>query len=293
MSQNRKKIVTDFNQLPKIFNRHFAEMKNAGHSITALTAYDYPTAKLVDHAGVELILVGDSLRMVVQGKSTTLGVTLEEMIYHCKMVSEASSRAMVCLDMPFLSYQVNQDEAVYNAGRSLTEGGAGSVKIEGACGELIARLVETGIPVLAHLGFTPQSYHQFGGYGIIGKNLARAEQLVEEAIAVEQAGAYAVVLECIPDEVAGTITKLLTIPTIGIGSGPHCNGQILVFHDIFGLYPHLPKHVKVYQDLGKLILEGVEKYIGEVRQAKFPSAGNYYKLEPDVLREWKKLHPDD
>jgi len=284
--------MTEFDKLEKIFKQHFLAMKAKEHHITALTAYDYPTAKIIDEAGVELILVGDSLGMVVQGKPTTIEVTLQEMIYHCGMVSRAVKRAMVCLDMPFLSYQIDDHDALYNAGRCLTEGGAGSVKIEGARLDLIRRLVETGIPVLGHLGYTPQSYHQLGGYTVIGKDIIQAEKLVEDSLAVQEAGAYALVLESVPAEVAQTITEKTVIPTIGIGAGPHCDGQILVLYDILGLYHYVPKHVKVYRDLGSAIRRAVIEYKQDVRKGDFPTKDNCYQLDKDTLREWQKLNKE-
>ncbi len=284
--------MTDFDNLPKIFNHHFSAMKAERHPITALTAYDYPTAELLDGVGLELILVGDSLGMVVQGKPTTIGVTLEEMLYHCNMVSGAVKRAMVCLDMPFMSYQANQDTALYNAGRCLAEGGAGSVKVEGARMDLIHRMVENGIPVLAHLGCTPQSYHQFGGYTIVGKDVSQAKQLLSDGLAVEEAGAYALVLECVPTEVAQTITGKLSIPTIGIGAGPHCDGQILVLHDILGLYHKIPRHVKVYKDLNAVIRRAVLEYRQDVRRGDFPGEDNYYRLDNATQKAWQKVNKE-
>ncbi|MCR4316621.1 MAG: 3-methyl-2-oxobutanoate hydroxymethyltransferase [Planctomycetes bacterium] len=258
----------------------FAKKKSAGEKITMLTAYDYPSAKIVEAAGVDSILVGDSLAMVVRGESSTLGVTLDELVYHLKMVRRATARALLIADMPFMSYQVDVKEAVRNAGRCLAEGGAAAVKLEGGVTmkETIRRVVEVGIPVCAHIGLTPQSVHQLGGF----KVQKDEDRLMKDAEAVTEAGAFAVVLECIPEEIADKITRAFAIPTIGIGSGAKCDGQVLVFHDLLGLsYASeiSPKFVKKYADLANVAVEACKAYIDEVKASKFPAEEHTYKLK--------------
>ncbi|MEN6458235.1 MAG: 3-methyl-2-oxobutanoate hydroxymethyltransferase [Thermoguttaceae bacterium] len=249
----------------------FAAMKSAGRKITMLTAYDYATAALVDAAGVEGILVGDSLSMVIQGHPNTLPVTLEEMVYHAELVGRAVRHALVVVDMPFPSFHLGVHKAVENAGRILKETRCQAVKLEGGAeqAEVIAGLVSAGIPVMAHCGLRPQSIHQLGGYRV-----QRDErQLLADAQAAEQAGAFALLLECIPAETAERITAAVHIPTIGIGAGAGCDGQILVFHDMLGLNPgHTPRHVKQYADLGKTVVDAIGCYRDEVREGKFPGS---------------------
>ncbi len=248
--------------------------KKRGQKITMLTAYDATMARLLDRAGIDAILVGDSLGMVVLGYETTLPVTLDAMVHHTRAVSNGARRALVIADMPFLSYQVSIPDAVRNAGRLMQEGGAAAVKIEGgrAVLEAVSRLVEVGIPVMGHVGLTPQSVHQLGGFRRVGKSSHEAEHVIEEARILQQAGAFAVVLESIPDEVAKVITQELAIPTIGIGAGPHCDGQVLVSYDVFGLFPDFtPRFVKRYADLGETILSATRKYISDVREGRFPA----------------------
>jgi 3-methyl-2-oxobutanoate hydroxymethyltransferase len=247
----------------------FTAMKSAGRKITMLTAYDYALAGLVDSAGVDGILVGDSLSMVVQGHATTLPVTLEEMVYHAEMVGRAVRHALVVVDMPFPSFHLGVHKAIENAGRILKETRCQAVKLEGGIkqAEVIAGLVSAGIPVMAHCGLRPQSIHQLGGYRV-----QRDErQLLADAQAAEHSGAFAIVLECIPADAAARITAAVKIPTIGIGAGAGCDGQILVLHDLLGLNPgHTPRHVKAYADLSKTIIDAVTCYRDEVRQRKFP-----------------------
>jgi 3-methyl-2-oxobutanoate hydroxymethyltransferase len=252
-----------------------ADKKRRGQKITMLTAYDASMARLLDRAGIDAILVGDSLGMVVLGYETTLPVTLDAMAHHTRAVSNGTRRALVIADMPFLSYQAGVPEAVRNAGRLIQEGGAAAVKLEGgrAVADVVSRLVEIGIPVLGHVGLTPQSVHQFGGYRRVGKSSHEAERVIEEARILQQAGAFAVVLESIPDEVAKAITQELAIPTIGIGAGPHCDGQVLVSYDAFGLYEEFtPPFVKRYADLGGAIVKAASEYISDVRSGRFPAA---------------------
>ena len=256
----------------------FLEKKRKGEKITILTAYDYLTAKIVDSAGVDAILVGDSLGMVVLGYPSTIPVTMEEMIHHTKAVVRGRKNAMVIFDMPFLSYQTGIRDAVLNAGRALKETGCDAVKIEGGVEqkETIRALVDAGIPVMGHIGLQPQSVKTLGGYKLRGKGEER-EKLIEDAKAVEEAGAFAVVLEKIPSDLAKEITELLSIPTIGIGAGKYCDGQVLVFHDMVGLFEEFkPKFVKRYAELGKLAREAVEQYIEEVKSEKFPDEEHSY-----------------
>jgi 3-methyl-2-oxobutanoate hydroxymethyltransferase len=247
----------------------FAAMKAAGQKITMLTAYDYPTAELLDAAGIEGILVGDSMSMVVQGHPNTLPVTLDEMIYHAEMVGRAVSRALVVVDMPFPSFHLGKYKAVENAGRILKETRCQAVKLESGAdqAETIAALTTAGIPVMAHCGLRPQSVHQLGGY----KVQRDEERLRADALAAQDAGAFAVVLECIPPAVARAITAELRVPTIGIGAGPDCDGQVLVTHDLLGLTSgYVPKFVKTYADLRGTIDRAVTAFRDEVRAGKFP-----------------------
>jgi len=250
-------------------------MKEKSEKIVALTAYDFPFARMVDESGVHLILVGDSLGMVVQGESSTLPVTMDEMIYHTRIVSKAVRNAMVVGDMPFMSYQPGKGHAIANAGRFLKEAGAAAVKLEGgaAVSEIIKAISDVGIPVMAHIGLTPQSVHQMGGY-----NVQRDEErLMSDALEVEAAGAFSVVLEGIPSEISEKITKALIIPTIGIGAGPHCDGQILVLHDLLGLNErHVPKFVKQYARLVDETKNGIKQYVEEVQAGKFPGKEHSY-----------------
>jgi 3-methyl-2-oxobutanoate hydroxymethyltransferase len=247
----------------------FSALKAAGRKITMLTAYDYPTAQCVDSAGIEGILVGDTLAMVVQGHPNTLPVTLDEMIYHAEMVGRGVRHALVVVDLPFPSFHLGVHRAIAAAGRILKETRCQAVKLEGgvAQGEVIAGLVGAGIPVMAHCGLRPQSIHQLGRF----RAERDADRLLADAQAVEQAGAFAIVLECIPAAVAAQITAALTIPTIGIGAGAGCDGQILVFHDLLGLTGQRPpRHAKAYADLGNVVVDAVTRYRDEVRQGIFP-----------------------
>jgi 3-methyl-2-oxobutanoate hydroxymethyltransferase len=260
---------------PAVTVTRLLQMKERGEKITALTAYDHPFARLVDACGIDLILVGDSLAMVVQGEASTLPVSMDQMVYHTRMVVRGTQRAMVVGDMPFLSYQVDLSRAVANAGRFLKEGGAAAVKLEGgaAVAEAIRSITAAGIPVMAHIGLTPQTVHQMGGYRV----QRDAERLLADARTVQAAGAFAVVLEGIPAEIAGGITRALTIPTIGIGAGPQCDGQILVLHDLLGLNErHVPKFVKQYARLLDTAREAVDLYRQEVREGRFPAGEHCY-----------------
>lgn len=248
-------------------------MKQRGEKITALTAYDYSFARVLDEAGVDILLVGDSLGSVIQGHESTLPVTMDEMVYHTRAVARGRGRALVVADMPFLSFQISLEETKRNAGRFLQEGGAEAVKIEGGVSmlETIEAIVRMGIPVMGHVGLTPQSIHRFGGYKVQGKEKERREAILHDAMAVEQAGAFSVVLEGMPLDLAREITGRLSIPTIGIGAGMHCDGQVLVVHDMLGLFDmYTPKFVKKYADLRGIISEAVKNFITEVRGGKFP-----------------------
>jgi 3-methyl-2-oxobutanoate hydroxymethyltransferase len=263
------------------------QMKAADQKIVMITAYDYPSAKLVDQAGVDLILVGDSLGMVVLGYENTLAVTVDDMIHHSKAVNRGRKNAMLVVDMPFMSYQVSAEQALINAGRLVQEGGAQAVKLEGgaALAGTITKVTGAGIPVFGHLGFTPQSINQFGGAFFQGKTAQKAVKLIEDALRLEDAGICGLVLELVPGEVAAEITGRLTIPTIGIGSGVTCDGQVLVYHDLLGFNRDWhPSHSKLYAEAGQLIETAVQNYINEVREARFPAAQHTKRMDPEEYR---------
>ncbi|MCC2639869.1 MAG: panB [Nitrospira sp.] len=252
--------------------------KRDKRKILVVTAYDALFARIVEQAGIDVILVGDSLGVVVQGKPNTLSVTMEEMLYHTKLVADATHRSLVIGDMPFMSYQVCKDDAVRNAGRFL-QAGAQAVKLEGgaAVAERVEALAKIGIPVIGHLGMTPQSLHQYGGYKVQGKGKDRAHQLLDDAQALEAAGAVAIVLEAIPAGLAKSVTETVLIPTIGIGAGPHCDGQVLVLYDLLGLFDEfIPKFVKPYAHLKADALQALRQYKEEVEQGIFPSDSESY-----------------
>ncbi|HEX9745043.1 MAG TPA: 3-methyl-2-oxobutanoate hydroxymethyltransferase [bacterium] len=272
----------------KVTVRTIRALKKRGQKSVWLTAYDYPTALLIDQAGIDGILVGDSLGMVVQGHSTTLPVTLDEIIYHCRMVSRGSAKAMVVGDMPFGSFQGSTDAAIENAIRLVKEGNCEAVKFEGAGRnlELMERLVNAGIPVMAHLGLLPQSIHAIGGFKVQGKVARAAEQLLLDAKRVESAGAFSLVLECIPQEVAKMITAELEIPTIGIGAGKDCDGQILVFHDVMDLLPgYQPRFVRKYAHLGNEVVNAAKRYIEDVRSGEYPSNDESFSMKDHDLKK--------
>lgn len=263
-TSNAKKIT-----VPRIVG-----MKAKGEKVACLTAYDWTMGRLLDEAGVDLILVGDSAGMVCAGHESTLPVTLDEMLYHTRSVSRGVSRALVIADMPFLTYQVNMDEAVRNAGRFLQVGGADGVKIEGGLhmAETIRRLVDVGIPVMGHLGLTPQSIRSFGSYKLRGKSKDEAARILESAMAIAEAGVFSMVLEKIPADLAREISEAVSVPTIGIGAGPHCDGQILVTHDVLGLYEAFkPKFVRRYAHLAETIRQAVTLYSDDVKKGEYPS----------------------
>ncbi len=258
----------------------FLKKKREGKKITMLTAYDYSFARIVDEAGIDAILVGDSLGMVVQGLENTLPVTMDEMIYHTKMVSRAVNTSMVIGDMPFMSYHTGIDDAVRNAGRFLKEAGASAVKMEGGAevAEHIKAMTKSDIPVMAHIGLTPQSIHRMGGYKVQGKTEEAAQKLIEEARIVQDAGAFALLLEAIPMGLSKAITEELSIPTIGIGGGPHCDGQILVLHDVIGLFERfVPKFVKQYANVKDDALRAITEYKDDVVNGAFPSEDQSFK----------------
>ncbi len=262
--------------------------RKGGAPIVALTAYDYPFARLVDEAGVDLMLVGDSLGMVIQGLHTTLPVTLEEIVYHCRMVARGCQRALLVADLPFGSYQVSARAALSSAARLLKEGGAEAVKLEGGThmARTIRALAEVDIPVMGHIGLTPQSVHRMGGHKVQGRRPGEQDRLVEDALAVEEAGAFAVVLEGIPRELAADITRKLSIPTIGIGAGPECDGQILVLHDVLGLTEgRSPKFAKRYADLHGIVSAALRSYVEEVRGGLFPTEDHSFHMLVGVPRE--------
>ena len=255
------------------------DMKKQGEKIACLTAYDWITASLLDSAGIDLILVGDSGAMVFAGHENTLPITVDQMVYHTQAVSRGVKRALLIADMPFLSFQVCVDEAVRNAGRFLKEAGADGVKVEGGApiAETIRKMTSIGIPVMGHLGLTPQSIHSFGDYRMRGKEVAEAEELKRDAKILEEAGTFAIVLEKIPASLAGEITKSVSIPTISIGAGPECDGQILVTHDMLGLFEAFkPKFVKRYAELAQTIRDAVKHYTREVKEGQYPSSKESY-----------------
>jgi len=266
--------------MAKITVNDFLRKKAERKKISMITAYDYPFALIADEAGMDAILVGDSVGMVVQGLENTLPVTMDEMIYHVKMVSRAVKNAMVIGDMPFMSYHGSSEEAVKNAGRFLKEAGASAIKIEGGAEVegLIRAMTRADIPVMAHIGLTPQAIHRMGGFKVQGRSEEAAKRLIEESHMVEDAGAYALLLEAIPMDLAKRITEELSIPTIGIGAGPHCDGQVLVLHDVLGLFERfVPKFVKRYADLRKVALDAMTTYRDEVEKGLFPLDEHSFK----------------
>lgn len=266
----------------------FKKAKENKEKLTMLTAYDYSTAKLIDEAGVEAILVGDSLGMVCLGYEDTLSVTMEDMIHHCAAVTRGAKNAMVIADMPFMSYQTSVYDAVVNAGRLIKEGRAQAVKLEGGlevC-EQIKAIVRASIPVCAHIGLTPQSINAFGGFQVQGKGEEAAKRLLEEAKAVEEAGAFAVVLECVPEKLASLISEKISIPTIGIGAGAGCDGQVLVYQDMLGLYSDfVPKFVKQFKNLGQEMKEGFSAYVKEVKEGTFPAQEHTFKIDDSIIEK--------
>lgn len=264
----------------------FKQAKENGERLTMLTAYDYSTARLIDEAGVNSILVGDSLGNVILGYEDTISVTMEDMIHHGAAVARGAKNALVVVDMPFMSYQTGVYDALVNAGRLMKEARAGAVKLEGGkeiCPQIKA-IVNAGIPVMAHLGLTPQSIHTFGGFKVQGKTEDAAKRLLEDAMAVQEAGAFAVVLECVPAKLAEIITKGLKIPTIGIGAGNVCDGQVLVYQDMLGMFSDFtPKFVKKFANLGDAMKEAFSMYCKEVAEGSFPAKEHEYTISDDII----------
>ncbi len=268
----------------------FKEQKVKGDKITMLTAYDYSTAKLMDNAGINGILIGDSLGMTMLGYEDTLSVTMEDMIHHTACVARGAQNALVVADMPFMSYQVSVEEAVRNAGRLMKEGRAQAVKLEGGASvcKQIKAITEASIPVMAHLGLTPQSVNAFGGFKVQGKSLEAARTLIEDAKRVEEAGAFSVVLECVPAALAKIITETISIPTIGIGAGAGCDGQILVYQDMLGMYSDFtPKFVKKFANVGQVMTQAFADYIKETKEGTFPTVEQSFKIDEEIIEKLK------
>lgn len=271
--------------------RDIQRMKAERERIVMLTAYDATSARLVEQADIPLILVGDTLGMVIQGHPSTVPVTLDHMIYHCSIVARVTEKPLIVGDLPFMTYNITPEQALASAARLVQEGGVGCVKLEG--GETIAptikRLVEAGIPVIAHIGLTPQSVNKFGGFRVQGKELESARQIVRDALAIQAAGAFAVVLELVPARLAALITDMLHIPTIGIGAGAGCDGQVQVFHDILGLFEaFIPKHTRRYADVGALIRKALAEYRVDVMGGRFPAEANSFGIDETVLAQLKE-----
>jgi 3-methyl-2-oxobutanoate hydroxymethyltransferase len=270
--------------------RDVQKKKASREPIAMLTAYDATSAHIAEAAGAPILLVGDSLGMVVQGHASTIPVTLEHIIYHTQIVVRSTSRALIVADLPFMTYKTSIEQSLTNAARVMQEGGAGAVKMEGGeyLAATIARVVQAGIPVMAHIGLTPQSINQLGGFRVQGKDLDAAEHLMRDAQAVQEAGAFAVVLELVPNQLAAEITRHLNIPTIGIGAGPHCDGQVQVFHDLLGLFPSFgPRHAKRYAEVGIVIQDALTRYVEEVKAGEFPTEEHGSLMKEDVLEELK------
>jgi len=262
------------------------DYKRKGEKIAMITAYDYSTAKLADSCGVDSILVGDSLGMVCLGYKDTLSVTMEDMIHHVKAVSRAKPDALVVADMPFMSYHITAEEAVRNAGRFIQEAGADAVKLEGASNvkKQIKSILKAQIPVIGHIGLTPQSVNIFGGFKVQGKDLKAAQKIIDDAKILEDCGVSSIVLECIPEELAKKITQEVSVPTIGIGAGRYCDGQVLVFHDMLGLFSEFrPKFVKLFADAGNIMKQGISAYVNEVKNGLFPSAEHTFGANAELI----------
>jgi 3-methyl-2-oxobutanoate hydroxymethyltransferase len=274
--------------MSRVTIREIKRMKAKGEKIPMVTAYDYTTARLADAAGIPIVLVGDSLGMVVLGYDSTIPVTMDDMVHHVKMVARGTKNALVVADLPFMSYQIDQAQALTNAARLLQEGGAHTVKLEGgeSVAETVHRIVECGIPVMGHIGLTPQSVNAFSGYRVRGRERQEAVQLLKDAKALEDAGAYAVVLELVPTPLAGLISRRLTIPTIGIGAGPDCDGQVQVLHDMLGLFTDfVPKHAKQYANLAQVIQDAFTRYSQEVQEGTFPTEKESFTMNEEILNE--------
>lgn len=266
----------------------FLEAKSKGRKLVVMTAYDYSMARLADPYDIDAILVGDSLGMVCLGYKDTLRVTMEDMIHHTKAVSRGRAEALLISDMPFMSYQVSVEEAVRNAGRLVQEGYAEAVKLEGGTDVLshVKAIVKAQIPVMGHIGLTPQSVNILGGFKVQGRQLETAKKLIDDAKRLEDAGAFSITLECVPAAFSQKITEAVSIPTIGIGAGASCDGQVLVFHDMLGMFPDMrPKFVKVFSDAGASMQEGIRKYAEEVRDGAFPTAEHSFTIDPEIIEK--------
>jgi 3-methyl-2-oxobutanoate hydroxymethyltransferase len=273
--------------------RDLSKMKARGEKIAMITAYDYTSAIIVERAGIPIILVGDSLGHVVMGYDSTVPVTMEDMIHHIKAVMRGSEKAHVVGDLPFMSYQADTAEAIRNAGRLLKEGGCQSVKLEGgrSISETVSKITQAGIPVMGHLGLTPQAVNQLGGYRVQGRTTKAAVELIDDAKALEEAGAYAVVLEGVPKQLAQMITERLAIPTIGIGAGVNCDGQVQVFHDLLGLFDDFsPKHARKYANLSEIIQGAISRYVSDVQEQTFPTDKESFSMKPEVVQELTGQH---
>ena len=266
----------------------FKQAKEEKRRLSMLTAYDYSMAKIIDESGVNGILIGDSLGMVIKGEEDTLAVTMDEIIYHTKAVKKGAKNALIVSDMPFLSYHVSIEQAVLNAGRLIKEGGANAVKLEGGANVAaqIKAIVDAQIPVMGHIGLTPQSVNAFGGFKVQGKSEAAAKQLIDDAVLIEKAGAFSIVLEGIPEKVAELITNAVSIPTIGIGAGKYCDGQILVYQDMLGMFnDFVPKFVKQYANVGTVMRDAISSYVKEVQAGAFPEEKHTFKIDENELKK--------
>jgi 3-methyl-2-oxobutanoate hydroxymethyltransferase len=289
MSDKQSPITTSSDERKKVTIRLIQAMKTRHEVISMLTAYDYPTALVMDQVGLDIILVGDSLGMVVLGYDSTLPVTMDEMIHHCKAVARGAKYALLVGDMPFLSYQISTAEAVWNAGRFLQEGGMNAIKLEGGSerADTIRAIVNAGIPVMGHLGLTPQSVHKLGGYRPQGRDAEAAYQLVEDALILQEAGCFSLVLESIPGRLADLVSQRLVIPTIGIGAGAGCDGQVLVTHDLLGIFERFtPKFVKRYANLAEEMTKAFHEYKSEVKANTFPGVEHTVEMNDD---EWRSF----
>ena len=277
-------------ELKKITPVDVQAMKKQGRKITMLTAYDYPTALLVDRAGIDIILVGDSLAMTVLGYDNTVPVTMDEMIHHTKAVTRGAKHPLIIGDMPFMSYNSSEREAILNAGRFMKEAGADAVKLEGGASvkEIVRAIVKAGIPVMGHIGLTPQTVSMLGGFKVQGKDARAAQKIIDDALFLEEAGAFSVLLEAVPAPIAKRVTERLTVPTIGIGAGVHCDGQVLVIHDLLGLFDRFtPKFAKRYVNLSESILKALESYKEEVLKGQFPADQHSFHIDESELSKIK------
>ena len=272
--------------MTRITASKISNMKQSSEKIPVITAYDYPMAKLADQAGIPVILVGDSLGMTVLGYDSTIKVTMDDMVHHTKAVARGAQKSLIVTDMPFMSFGVKPSQTLQNVARLIQEGGAQSVKLEGGENIIndVENIVKAGIPVMGHIGLTPQSVHRFGGYRVQGRSRKEIDQLIKDALMLESAGAYAIVMELIPSPLAKHITELLSIPTIGIGAGPHCDGQVQVAHDILGFFEgFIPKHTKQYLRLNDLIVESIKCYMDEVKAGLFPTILESFDMDEQIL----------